>query len=70
MTWDAYNRRKEALREALAIADRRQEEVSATELLGTVEGASLAFANEAELLLDVQMTWYQRLSGQPATILI
>ena len=54
MTWDDYNRRKEALREALAIADRRREEVSATELLGTVEGASLAFANEAELLLDTR----------------
>lgn len=64
MTWDAYNRRKEALREVLAIADRRREEVSANELLHTVEGANLAFTNEVGLLLDVQMTWFQRLSGQ------
>ena len=64
MTWDAYNRRKEALREVLAIADRRREDAHATELLNDVEGAKLAFVNEAELLLDVQMTWYQRLSGQ------
>lgn len=64
MTWDAYNRRKVALREVLAIADRRRGETAATELLDTVEGANLAFTNEAELLLDVQMTWFQRLSGQ------
>ena len=64
MTWDAYNRRKEALREVLTIADRHREEVSATELLDTVEGANRAFTNVAELLLEVQMNWYQRLSGQ------
>ena len=64
MTWDAYNRRKEALREVLAIADRRREESTATELLAEVEGANHAFVNEAELLLDMQMNWYQHLSGQ------
>ncbi|MEO6470790.1 MAG: hypothetical protein ABIR57_03040 [Aeromicrobium sp.] len=64
MTWDAYNRRKEALREVLAIADRRREDVTATELLAIVEGANSAFADEAELLLDTQMNWYQALSGQ------
>lgn len=64
MTWDAYHRRKDALREVLAIADRRREETTATELLDTVDGAKLAFANDIELLFDVQMSWHQRLSGQ------
>lgn len=64
MTWDAYNRRKEILREVLAIADRRREEVTATVLLESVEGAKDAFVDEVDLLLDVQMNWYQRLSGQ------
>lgn len=64
MTWDAYNRRKDALREVLAIADRRREEATASNLLNTVEGADLAFANEVDMLFDVQMIWFQRLSGQ------
>ncbi|MEJ7634055.1 hypothetical protein [Aeromicrobium sp.] len=63
MTWDAYNRRKETLRDMLAIAD-LQRDVTLTELLDTVDGAREAFANETELLFDLQMTWFQRLSGQ------
>ena len=63
MTWDAYNRRKETLREMLAIADRRRD-VTLTELLDTVDGGREAFANETELLFDLQMAWFQRLSGQ------
>jgi hypothetical protein len=62
MTWDAYNRRKEVLREVLAVAD-RQRDIPLTELLDTVDGGH-AFANETELLLNIQMTWFQRLSGQ------
>jgi len=64
MTWDAYNRRKEALREMLAIADRRRKDITLTELLDTVDGAREVFADETELLFDIQMTWFQRLSGQ------
>lgn len=64
MTWDAYNRRKEVLREMLAIADRRSNDITLTELLDTVDGGHEAFANETELLFDLQMTWFQRLSGQ------
>ncbi|MGA8987057.1 hypothetical protein [Aeromicrobium sp.] len=63
MTWDAYNRRKETLREMLAIADQHRE-ITLTELLDTVDESRLAFANETELLFDLQMTWFQRLSGQ------
>ena len=63
MTWNAYNRRKEVLREILAIADQRRD-VSITDLLDTVDGGREAYANETELLFDIQMTWFQRLSGQ------
>ncbi|AXT85663.1 hypothetical protein C6I20_10980 [Aeromicrobium sp. A1-2] len=63
MTWDAYNRRKETLRDMLAIADERRD-VTLTELLDTLDGDHLAFANETELLFDLQMAWFQRLSGQ------
>ena len=62
MTWDAYNRRKETLRDLLAIADRRRD-VTLTELLDTVDEGREAFGNETELLFDLQMTWFQRLSG-------
>ena len=64
MTLDAYNRRKETLREMLTVADRRRNDITLTELLDTVDGSRMAFANETELLHDIQMTWFQRLSGQ------
>lgn len=63
MTWDAYNRRKETLRDMLAIADRRRD-MNLTELLDTVDAERAVFGNETELLFDLQMTWFQRLSGQ------
>jgi hypothetical protein len=64
MTWNAYNRRKEVLREILAIADQRRNDITLTELLDTVDGGREAYANETELLFDIQMNWFQRLSGQ------
>jgi hypothetical protein len=63
MTWDAYNRRKSALREVLTLADRRRED-TADQLLDAVDGARDAFGDDLSLLFDVQMAWYQRLSGQ------
>lgn len=63
MTWDAYNRRKNVLRELLAIADRRRD-LTLTDLLDTVEGAHEAFPTPTDLLFELQMTWFQRLSGQ------
>ena len=63
MTWDAYHRRKETLRDLLAIADRRRA-ATLTELLDTADEGREAFANETELLFDLQMAWFQRLSGQ------
>jgi hypothetical protein len=64
MTWDAYHRRKEVLREMLEVADRHPETITLTDLLDTVDGGREAFSNETELLFDIQMTWFQRLSGQ------
>ena len=63
MTWDAYHRRKNVLREMLAIADRRPG-TTLTELLDSVDGAREAFPTDVDALFDVQMTWFQRLSGQ------
>lgn len=63
MTWDAYNRRKVALRELLAIADRHAD-MTLTQLLDTVDPDRQAIKDETELLFELQMTWFQRLSGQ------
>ncbi len=48
----------------LAIADQRRNDITLTELLDTVDGGREAYANETELLFDLQMNWFQRLSGQ------
>jgi hypothetical protein len=63
MTWDAYHRRKNVLREMLEIADRRPD-VTLAELLDTVPDAREAFPTETDALYDLQMAWFQRLSGQ------
>ena len=70
MTWNAYNRRKEVLREMLAIADQRRNDITLTDLLDTVDGGREVFSNETELLFDMQMNWFQRLSGQLDRLLI
>ena len=62
MTWDAYHRRKTALRDLLAIADRRTD-ATIDELLDAVDPGRAAFATPTELLFELQMTWFQRLSG-------
>lgn len=62
MTWNAYNRRKEVLHDVLAIADRRRDGVTATELLAEVSDADRFFTSEVDLLLDAQMVWAQALS--------
>ena len=63
MTWDAYNRRTPVLREVLAVADRRRD-ITVDEALETVPEAQHVFEDTTDLLLDVQMRWFQRLSGQ------
>lgn len=62
MTWDAYNRRKTTLREALTIVDRRRD-LTTTDLLDRVDPRREAFENEDAFLLELQMAWFQRLSG-------
>lgn len=62
MTWDAYNRRKDALREMLTLAD-RQRDLTLTDLLDAVDPGRVAFDSEVEVLYDLQMLWFQRLSG-------
>jgi hypothetical protein len=63
MTWDAYNRRIPVLREILAVADRRRD-ITVDEVFETVPDAKHVFEDTNDLLLDVQMRWFQRLSGQ------
>ena len=62
MTWDAYHRRKNTLREMLEIAD-RDRTASLTDLLDTVDPERVAFDDEVAALFDLQMLWFQRLSG-------
>lgn len=66
MTWDAYNRRKSALRDVLALADRQpvDDAPDLDALMDAVPDAREAFTSDVELLLDTQLAWYQRLSGQ------
>ena len=63
MTWDAYNRRTPVLREVLAIADRRRD-ITVDEAFEIVPEAENVFDGTTDLLLDVQMRWFQRLNGQ------
>jgi hypothetical protein len=63
MTWDAYNRRSPVLREVLAVADRRRD-ITVDEAFETVPEAKNVFDDTTDLLLDVQMRWFQRLNGQ------
>ena len=63
MTWDAYNRRKPVLRDVLALADQRRD-ITVDEAFALVPEAADVFADTTDLLLDVQMLWFQRLSGQ------
>jgi hypothetical protein len=63
MTWDAYNRRMPVLREVLAVADRRRD-ITVDEAFEIVPEAKSVFDDTNDLLLDAQMLWFQRLSGQ------
>ncbi|MRJ78236.1 hypothetical protein GEV29_17015 [Aeromicrobium sp. SMF47] len=62
MTWDAYNRRKESLRGMLAVKDAHRD-LSLTELIDATEGGRDAFPTDTDALFELQMTWFQRLSG-------
>ena len=63
MTWDAYNRRKPVLRDVLALADQRRD-ITVDEVFEQIPEAADVFDGPTDLLLDIQMLWFQRLSGQ------
>lgn len=72
MSWDAYHRRRRTVREALNRAAQNAQS-GAAETCTKVSGAALlreldpndeVFGTETEFLLDVQLAWYQCLSGE------
>ncbi|MGJ9413392.1 hypothetical protein ACHAAC_11865 [Aeromicrobium sp. CF4.19] len=63
MTWDAYHRRKTALKDMLALADRHRES-TLEELIQTVPGAAEAFDDPQIALFDAQMLFVQRVRGR------
>ncbi|MGH3359438.1 MAG: hypothetical protein ACRDO7_11595 [Nocardioidaceae bacterium] len=58
MTWDAYHRRNEVLRDVAATADRRRDGVLPWDEL---EAARAAFDSPTDLLLALHMRWNTRL---------
>lgn len=63
MTWNAYNRRKDVIREFLADANKSPESANPTRIFHQLSGTDEVFDSVADLLLDIQSMWYQRLSG-------
>lgn len=61
MSWDAYNRRKNVVRQVAAIADRRRDGVLPWAELGPM--TTTCFDGPEDLLLELQMHWRQRLTG-------
>jgi hypothetical protein len=66
VTWDAYHRREEALRSAVAVIDRRRDgQLPWTEL----DAVRTAFDTPTDLLLALQMRWHTRLAGHVDRVL-
>lgn len=61
MTWDTYNRRKAVIRTIADIADTRRD---GDDLFEELEEARAVYEDRGELLIDLQMSWFQTLSGQ------
>lgn len=62
MTWDAYHRRKDLLREIFAMAD-RDRDLTLTVLLDSCDPQRRVLEDETAALFEIQMAWFQRLSG-------
>jgi hypothetical protein len=60
MTWDAFHRRGEVLRNVIEVADSRRDGVLPMELPGVAE----TFGDETALVAALQLRWHTRLSGQ------
>lgn len=61
MTWTAYHRRTSALRTVTAVADDRRDGEIPWDALGSDADA---FESADDLLLALQMRWFNRLSGR------
>lgn len=62
MGWNAYHRRRETVREALMRADGSHE--SAGQVLAACDPGGEVFSTTTQFLRDVQMKWFQNLSGE------
>lgn len=60
MTWDAYHRREEVLRNVVAEADRRRD----GRLPNDVPGVAETFRDELALVAALQLRWHTRLAGR------
>jgi hypothetical protein len=60
MTWTAFHRRGDVLRDVIAAADLRRD----GELPRDVDGVSATFADDLELLGALQLKWHTRLAGR------
>lgn len=62
MGWDNYHRRRALVREALMYAAANDE--PAERILDAFDPDAQVFDSRTDFLLDVQMTWFQSLSGE------
>jgi hypothetical protein len=60
MTWTSFHRRGEVLRQVIAEADRRLDGA----LPRDVEGVSVTFSDDLDLLAALQLKWHTRLAGR------
>lgn len=65
MTWDTFHRRGEVLRRIIETVDLRRD----GQLPWDVDGASVVFADDIDLLGALQLRWHTALAGQIETAL-
>lgn len=61
MTWDAHHRRRDIVRQ---ISDRADARPDGHDHLDEIAGAREVYPDHGELLIDLQLAWFQTLSGQ------
>jgi len=62
MSWESYHRRRALVREALVYAAETAE--SAEQIIDAFDPDGAVFESGTDFLLDVQMAWFQNLSGE------
>lgn len=60
MTWDAFHRRGDVLRNVMTEADRRRDGILPTDVPGVRE----TFRDELDLVATLQLRWHTRLAGR------